>query len=66
MCAMLMVRLVSKSIKPLEHLRREWRGWRWVPLGIVFGYAYGILRLYALVTIRNVAWSGGSGIKVTS
>ncbi|PMD57758.1 glycosyltransferase family 2 protein [Hyaloscypha bicolor E] len=66
MCAFCMVLALSKLIKPLPHLAREWQDWKWVPMGILFAYAHSFIKLYSLWTIRDVAWSGRSGIKATA
>jgi hypothetical protein len=32
----------------------------------LFGYAHGIIRIIAFLTMNNVEWSGRSGIKATA
>jgi hypothetical protein len=66
MCAFCMVLALSKLIKPLPYLVREWQDWKLVPMGILFAYAHSFIKLYSLWTIRDVAWSGRSGIKATA
>ncbi len=61
-----MVLLLTKLIKPLPHLIREPKDWRFVPGGIIFGYAHGFIRLWAFLTMDNVEWSGRTGIKATA
>ena len=66
MCAFCIVLALSKLIKPLPYLVREWQDWKLVPMGILFAYAHSFIKLYSLWTIRDVAWSGRSGIKATA
>ncbi|KFZ08881.1 hypothetical protein V502_09084 [Pseudogymnoascus sp. VKM F-4520 (FW-2644)] len=48
--------LASKLIKPLPHLRRCKRDILYIPIGILFGYYHGFIRLWALATEYNVSW----------
>jgi hypothetical protein len=61
-----LVLVLTKLIKPLPHLMREKSDWKFVPGGILFGYAHGIIRIIAFLTMNNVEWSGRSGIKATA
>lgn len=61
-----LVLLLTKLIKPLPHLLREKSDWKFVPGGILFGYAHGFIRIFAFLTMNNVEWSGRSGIKATA
>ncbi len=63
---MALVLVLTKLIKPLPHLLREKSDWKFVPGGILFGYAHGFIRIIAFLTMNNVEWSGRSGIKATA
>ena len=54
--------LLSKLIKPLPHYMRNPRDLMYVPLQIVFGYWHSCVKLYALLTVRNVAWGTRKGV----
>jgi cellulose synthase/poly-beta-1,6-N-acetylglucosamine synthase-like glycosyltransferase len=64
-CTLLLLIFVSKLIKPLEHLRKEPKDLFLVPLGILFGYFHSAVKIYALFTAGDIAWSGRSGIAAT-
>jgi hypothetical protein len=56
--------LLSKLIKPLEHIRKEPRDIVvMLPMGLLFGYVHSIFKIWAFFTARNIAWSGRKGIK---
>jgi len=63
MCSFVMLLLLSKLIKPLPHLWREPRDWQLVPFGILFGYLHSFIKLYSMLTMGNIDWSGRQGIK---
>ncbi|KFY81140.1 hypothetical protein V499_00074 [Pseudogymnoascus sp. VKM F-103] len=48
--------LVSKLIKALPHLLRCKRDILYIPIGILFGYYHGIIRLWTLATVCGIAW----------
>jgi hypothetical protein len=48
--------LASKLIKPLPHLLRCKRDILYIPIGILFGYYHGIIRLWTLATVCDIAW----------
>jgi hypothetical protein len=54
--------LLSKLIKPLPHYMRNPRDLMYVPLQIAFGYWHSWVKLYALLTVRNVAWGTRKGV----
>jgi cellulose synthase/poly-beta-1,6-N-acetylglucosamine synthase-like glycosyltransferase len=54
-CTLLLLILVSKRIKPLEHLRKEPKDLFLVPLGILFGYFHSAVKIYALFTAGDIA-----------
>ncbi|KFZ01081.1 hypothetical protein V500_00890 [Pseudogymnoascus sp. VKM F-4518 (FW-2643)] len=57
--------LASKLIKPLPHLRRCKRDILYIPIGILFGYYHGFIRLWAVATAYNISW-GSRGLKAAS
>jgi cellulose synthase/poly-beta-1,6-N-acetylglucosamine synthase-like glycosyltransferase len=64
MCTLLLAILVSKLIKPIEHMRREPQDlWVMLPLGLLFGYVHSLFKIWAFFTARNIGWSGRKGIK---
>jgi cellulose synthase/poly-beta-1,6-N-acetylglucosamine synthase-like glycosyltransferase len=63
LCAFFVILLLSKIIKPLPHLMREYSDWKFVPFGILFGYFHSFIKFWAMLTMFNVEWSGRSGIK---
>jgi cellulose synthase/poly-beta-1,6-N-acetylglucosamine synthase-like glycosyltransferase len=54
--------IISKLLKPWSYLRRNPEDVCWVVPGMLFGYAHGLLRLYALVTMTDISWSGRKGV----
>jgi hypothetical protein len=62
MCSFLLLLLISKLIKPLQHLLREPQDWKWVPFGILFGYFHSFVKLYSMFTMGNIDWTGRQGI----
>jgi cellulose synthase/poly-beta-1,6-N-acetylglucosamine synthase-like glycosyltransferase len=63
MYALLLAMLISKLIKPIEHLRREPQDIIMLPLGILFGYVHSLFKVWAFFTAGNIQWSGRTGIK---
>jgi cellulose synthase/poly-beta-1,6-N-acetylglucosamine synthase-like glycosyltransferase len=64
MYTLLFALLISKLIKPLEHIRKEPRDIVFLlPMGLLFGYVHSLFKIWALFTARNIAWSGRKGIK---
>ena len=64
MYSLLIALLVSKLIKPIEHLRREPQDiMLMLPLGLVFGYVHSLFKIWAFFTAGNIEWSGRKGIK---
>jgi hypothetical protein len=57
-CGALLVLFLSKCVKPFQFFLREPRDIWFIPYGIVFGYVHSFIRLYALITITSVDWSG--------
>ncbi|KAM3069586.1 hypothetical protein ACMFMG_005687 [Clarireedia jacksonii] len=55
--------VLSKLVKPWSYLRRNPGDAKWVVPGILFGYAHGLLRLYALFTMTDISWSGRQGVR---
>lgn len=56
--------LISKLIKPIEHLRREPQCIKvMLPLGLMFGYVHSLFKIWAFFTAGNIEWSGRKGIK---
>jgi len=54
--------LLSKLIKPLPHYVKNPRDLTYLPLQILFGYYHSWVKLNALLTCTNVAWSTRAGI----
>jgi cellulose synthase/poly-beta-1,6-N-acetylglucosamine synthase-like glycosyltransferase len=54
--------VVSKLLKPWSYLRRNPDDLCWVVPGVLFGYAHGLLRIYALFTMTDISWSGRKGV----
>jgi hypothetical protein len=46
----------SKTIKLLPHLYRNPSDVRFVLVSILFGYFHNLIKLYGLITIREVCW----------
>lgn len=64
MYSLLLAILLSKLIKPIEHLRREPQDIMvMLPQGIIFGYVHSLFKIWALFTARNIEWGGRKGIK---
>lgn len=54
--------LLSKLIKPLPYYMGNPRDVIYVPLQILFGYWHSWVKLYALLTVRNVSWGTRKGV----
>jgi hypothetical protein len=57
--------LASKLVKPFPHLLRCKRDILYIPIGILFGYYHGFIRLWALFTVHDILW-GGRNLKEVS
>lgn len=55
----------SKLCKPFDHFRRDGE-WHWFFFTWIFGYYHSLVRLYALFTLRDDAWSGRDMSKINA
>ncbi|RFU29608.1 hypothetical protein B7463_g6726, partial [Scytalidium lignicola] len=53
---------VSKVIKPFPHILRNPRDIVFLIPGILFGYYHSAVKLWALLTVWNVQWTGRQGV----
>lgn len=63
MTTLILALLISKLIKPLQHLRREPQDIIMVPMGLVFGYVHSFIKIWALFTTHKTDWCGRDGIQ---
>ncbi|CAF9928913.1 MAG: hypothetical protein GOMPHAMPRED_005252 [Gomphillus americanus] len=52
----------SKLVKPMPHFLRHPRDLVYFPGYVLFGYYHSLLKLYALFTLRNIAWGSRPGV----
>lgn len=56
--------LASKLVKPFPHFRQHPKDLLFLPGYILFGYYHSLIKLYALITFWDVAWSGRPNLTV--
>jgi cellulose synthase/poly-beta-1,6-N-acetylglucosamine synthase-like glycosyltransferase len=61
--SLLLALLISKLIKPIEHVRKEPRDiFVMLPMGLLFGYVHSIFKIWAFFTAGNIEWTGRKGL----
>jgi cellulose synthase/poly-beta-1,6-N-acetylglucosamine synthase-like glycosyltransferase len=63
MSTLVLALVISKLIKPLEHLRKEPRDILLVPMGLIFGYVHSLIKIWAFFTAYKTEWCGREGIR---
>lgn len=55
--------LLTRSLKLLPHLYRHPKDIVFVPLWLLFGYYFAVMKLYALVTLHKTEWGTRQSVK---